>query len=697
MDHLEHIRQLTEDLEREQFARHEAQLELQNRHNEKLSLTQEVLRLQQALSQKHFTEKRYHDLFSYSQALVCTHSMDGRLLTVNPAICKVMLYNQEELVGKKISDFMPVKRRNKFNDVYLPSIKNEKKAQGVLSIISKSGDKVYLLVENYKVEEEGAEPYIIGFCLDITERITAERKLVAINRESKQSARAKETFLANVSHEIRTPMNGILGVAELLAKTHLNDQQQNLLRLIQDSANNLLVIVNDVLELEKIVAGKLQLEKLPFKIVDKITTIVQSFIYRAEAKGLGIIYQNAIPANTVVVGDPFRLSQVLNNLLNNALKFTSKGNITITTGTKSRTDESVTLEFSVKDTGIGIKEQIVQQIFEPYIQAEAATSRKYGGTGLGLAICKNLIELQGGTLSVQSIENIGSVFTFSTPYILSKEVPYSDTTEKMNYSIPGNRKVLVAEDVELNQFIVKHMLESWGLEVSIAGDGTQALHLLHNNYFDLVLMDIQMPDMDGMAATRLIRAMSDPAKAAIPIIALTANALKSDSEKYLAAGMNDYISKPFREAKLFQVISRNLLLAEQSPVSIQTLPYFETAVISGESLYNLSTIRDISGGDEDFVRKMIELFIETVPPNVKDLNVSLDNENWEMVSKTAHKLKSTIDSMGITAIKEDIRAVELNAKRKESLVNIPVHIRRITTVIETCVRQLESELSHQLH
>lgn len=695
MDHLKHISQLTEDLEREQFARHEAQLELHTKHNDNLFLTQEVLRLQQALSQKHFTEKRYHDLFSFSQALVCTHSMDGRLLTVNPAICKVMLYNEEELVGKKISDFMPVKRRNKFNDVYLPSIKNEKKAQGVLSIISKSGAKVYLLVENYKVEEEGTEPYIIGFSLDITERVTSERKLVELNRVSKHAARAKETFLANVSHEIRTPMNGILGVAALLAKTCLNDQQQNLLRLIQDSANNLLVVVNDVLDLEKIVAGKLQLEKLPFKIVDKITTIVQSFIYRAEEKGLGIIYQNAIPANTVVVGDPFRLSQVLNNVLNNALKFTNKGNITITTGTKSRTDESVTVAFSVKDTGIGIKEHIVQQIFEPYVQAEAATSRKYGGTGLGLAICKNLIELQGGTLSVQSIENIGSVFSFSIPYMFSEEMPYSDPTEKMNYSILGNRKVLVAEDVELNQFIVKHMLESWGLEVSIASDGTEALHLLQNNCFDLVLMDIQMPDMDGMAATRLIRAMNDPAKAAIPIIALTANALKSDSEKYLAAGMNDYISKPFREAKLFQVISRNLLFKEKSPVSIQAHPYFETALIPGKSLYNLSTIRDISGGDEDFVRRMIELFIETVPPNLKDLNVSLDNENWEMVSKTAHKLKSTVDSMGIIAIKEDIRIVELNAKKKESLTNIPEHIRKINAVIEACIRQLESELSHQ--
>jgi CheY-like chemotaxis protein/HPt (histidine-containing phosphotransfer) domain-containing protein len=240
------------------------------------------------------------------------------------------------------------------------------------------------------------------------------------------------------------------------------------------------------------------------------------------------------------------------------------------------------------------------------------------------------------------------------------------------------------------------MLESWGVEVNIASDGLQAVQLLEKNYYDLVLMDIQMPNMDGLAATAKIRAMQDPYRSAIPIIALTANALKTDSDLYLAAGMNDYISKPFGEANLFQVISRNLIRNEKKPV-MKSEDTQKTSMPGNENLFDLSTIRDISGGDEGFVKKMIELFIETVPTNLKELNSSLNTENWEQVSKSAHKLKSTIDSMGIVSIREDIRKVEINAKKREALADIPNQIDRVNTVICECIRLLELELIEEVH
>src|SRR5580658_7411722 len=505
-------------------------------------------------------EKRYRDLFNHSQALICTHDMDGKLLTVNPATCKIMGYEEQEMLGRNLAEFIPEKHRFRFEEEYIKPIRSSNGAiSGEFCVISKAGEEIYLLYKNYRREEPGAEPYVIGFSQDITDRIKMEKELRFTKQLTDEIARAKESFLAHMSHEIRTPMNGILGIASLLSKTQLETHQRNYLQLIQESANNLLVIVNDILDLEKIVAGKLQLETIPFKIVDKIATTIQSFIYRAEEKELGLIFQNFIPAELVVKGDPYRLSQVLNNILSNALKFTEAGHITIATGIKDRSEDEVVVEMTISDTGIGIVKERLSTIFEPFEQADATISRKYGGTGLGLAISKNMIEMQDGELLVDSEEGKGSTFTIRLPYQISNEEERDNEVQEIDYKSLGPRKVLVAEDVELNQFLARHILESWDFEVVIAGNGLEAIEELGKDVFDCILMDVQMPEMDGIEATHHIRSLPDPVKANIPIIALTANALKGDSEKYLAAGMTDYLAKPFDEERLFRVISRNLI------------------------------------------------------------------------------------------------------------------------------------------
>lgn len=569
------------------------------------------------------------------------------------------------------------------------------KLKSQLAIERKARKKATITVKKMTVGLAVHRKELLGFSQDITQRIRTEQELLVSKKITEDGAHAKETFLANMSHEIRTPINGILGMAGLLAKTELNLRQQNFLKLIQESANNLLVIVNDVLDLEKIIAGKLQLEQLPFKMVDKIAIIVQSFIYRAEEKGVAIIYQNAIPGELIVTGDPFRLSQILNNILSNAIKFTETGNITITTRITSFKDEIANIEFTIKDTGIGICEEKIKEIFKPFVQADAAISRKYGGTGLGLTICKNLLEMQGGELRVESELNVGSAFSFTIPYRIS-DGPFGevDAAVEINYSSLGRRKVLVAEDVEMNQFIARHIMESWGFDVSVANDGKEAVQMVAENNYDLVLMDIQMPEMDGIAAMGQIRRMKDPMKANLPIIALTAHALKGDSEKYMDAGMNDYLSKPFMESTLFQVIARNLTDIKLKLINMKEAQPIVTESFLNGKLYDLSTIRTVSGDDEEFVKKMIYLFIETVPANLKELNVSVESENWDMVSKMAHKLKSTLDSMGIHSVKQDIRTVEHNAKRKESVSVIPPLVQKINVVIKKCIVQLEKEILH---
>jgi len=641
------------------------------------------------------SEKRYRDLFNYSQALICTHDMNGRLLSINPEVCRVLGYDESEMLGTRIQDFIPPDHKDKFEDEYIQNIRTSSAAvSGVFCVLNKKGERIYLLYKNYRMEEPGIEPYVIGFSQDITARIHMEQELRYAKKGADEAAKAKESFLAHMSHEIRTPMNGIMGMASLMAKTKLDDQQRYYLKLIQEAAGSLLVIVNDVLDLEKIIAGKLTLEKIAFKLVEKITTSIQSFIHKTEEKDLGLIFQNGIPANMVVKGDPYRLSQVLSNILSNALKFTDKGRVTIVTGIIEQNEEWVIVEIIIRDTGIGIGKDRIRSIFDPFVQADAAISRKYGGTGLGLTICKNMIEMQNGELLVESEEGKGSAFIIRIPYQLSMEVMQeNESNQEIDYKSLGHKKVLVAEDVELNQYLARHILESWDFEVTIVNNGKEAVEQLQAEPFDCILMDVQMPEMDGMEATRHIRQLPDPIKANIPIIALTANALKGDSERYLAAGMNDYLAKPFDEPRLFRVISRNLTALTPSVAAEKNIPLKNnTSMLPENRLYDLSMVQSVSGGDEGFIKKMVALFIETVPQNLDELVKAVQAEQWDQVAKTAHKLKSTVDSMGIKSIKQEIRTVEANAKQTTQVEEIPALVDKIGAVIHECIGQLQAEI-----
>ncbi|THU37028.1 PAS domain S-box protein [Niastella caeni] len=638
------------------------------------------------------SEKKYRDLFNYSQAWICTHDLNGRLLSVNPAASLALDYTAGEMVGKPMMEFIPEEDKPLFEMNYLQPILRQGKSEGVFRIQGKTGVVKYLLYQNYKMDVPGVEPYVIGFAQDISDRIKAERELKQAKKITEEAARAKEVFLANMSHEIRTPMNGVLGIAGLLAKTRLDEQQRNYLQLIQESANNLLLLVNDVLDLEKILLGKLQFEHVVFSLADRIDLCLQSFIYKAEEKGIGLVHENSLGDNLVVLGDPYRLSQVMNNLISNAIKFTETGVVTIETRIIQKSGNEARIAFTVRDTGIGISESQLGLIFEPFMQAHVAISRTHGGTGLGLSICRELITMMGGVLKVESEAGKGSSFSFELPFaISSSKLNQSTVAQDLNYQSLGSRYVLVAEDVELNQYLVRHIMESWGFTVDIVNNGREAVDKIQQNNYDLVLMDIQMPEMDGIEATRAIRQLSDPVKAGIPIVALTANALKGDSEKYLAAGMNDFLPKPFNEQRLFIVISNNLKTGARAPEA--KLMNGSNTSVTGieEKLYDLSMVQTISGGDTSFVKRMVQLFIDTVPPSMADLQKETAQQNWLNVSKLAHKLKATIDSMGITKIKDVVRTIEMNGKKSEELDKIPGLVQEVIGVLEACMGQLKRD------
>ena len=630
--------------------------------------------------QVRINEKRYRDLFNYSQALICTHDQNGILLSVNPSICETLGFTAEELIGRPLMSFIPEKENDNFRSYYLDVVMKEGKSKGVFRALHKNGKKLFLLYQNYLVEEEGVEPYVIGFSQDITERIHAENELLLAKQITENVSKAKEIFLANMSHEIRTPMNGILGVANLLAKTEMGEAQKNYLKLIKESANNLLVIVNDVLDIEKITSGKFEFEQIPFRFADKLNSSIQSFQYKAEEKGIQLNYFSQLEEPLVLIGDPYRLIQILNNLLNNAIKFTARGKVTVNIFTSSRNNDNIIIEFSVHDTGIGIDASKLETIFEPFVQASTDTTRKFGGTGLGLSICKNLIEMQGGSISVESKFGEGTIFHFKLPYkIGSSDMLAQEDQAPEDYSLIGEKRILIAEDVELNQFIARQILESWGMEVAVAANGRIAVEMAQKQHFDLILMDIQMPEMDGIEATEIIRKLPDTTLANIPIIALTANALKGDNHLYFQAGMNDYITKPYTEEKLYSVLSKFLPTNPLSTVPIPDVIKPASRILVEEDdglllhqkddalLYDLTMVRQIGKGNPDFIGKMVTLFLDQLPNDIEKLKEHSDKAEWETLSKLAHRMKPSIEGMGIHSLKTIIRELETRSRNNESI------------------------------
>lgn len=636
-------------------------------------------------------EKRYRDLYNFSPALIYTHDPEGMLLTVNPAICSVLGYNSEEIVNKNIKSLLPAIDQEKIQNDYLNKINVDGQSKGVFRMNHKNGGTKYLLYQNFRVEENGNSPYIIGFSQDITDRIKTEKELLLAKHATENIAKVKETFLANMSHEIRTPMNGILGVTNLLAKTRLDDQQNNYANLISESVNNLLTIINDILDMEKIGSGGIEFENQPFKVVDKIWSVIQTFQHKAEQKNLSLVFNNDLPANLVVIGDQYRLAQVITNLLSNAIKFTHRGSITTALGLIHYSEQDVIIEFSVHDTGIGISESRFGVIFDPFVQASSNTTRKFGGTGLGLSICKSLVEMQGGHIKVSSKLNEGTTFTFNLRYKRGALQMVQEPKRDRLHFEKINKRILVAEDIELNQFLVRTSLESWGCQVDIAGNGLEAIKKVKQSDYDLILMDIQMPEMDGLTATRHIREMADTDKAHLPIIAFTANALKGDSKQYIDAGMNDYIIKPYTEDKLHEKIIETLKTHEHHVARPQTITApvaaapaeeavpepVEVVVVNNDpavedkpKLYNISMIESIGKNNPAFVDKMIVMFVDIISKDFDTLKGAAADNNWDEVAQIAHKMKSTFGNMGVTSLLQQIRDLESRAENPRESVEV---------------------------
>ncbi len=500
------------------------------------------------------------------------------------------------------------------------------------------------------------------------------RALEANLREAAEAAeganRLKSQFLANMSHEIRTPMNGVLGMIELLLSTELSARQRHYAETVQRSGETLLDVINEILDFSKIEAGRLEIEAVEFDCRQALTDVANLLSERASRKGLVLMHRTERNVPETVIGDPSRIKQVLTNLVGNAIKFTEHGEVRVGLSLAERDGDSCLLRYEVKDTGIGIAPDALANIFDAFSQADGTMRRKYGGTGLGLTIAKQLARVMGGQIGVDSMPGRGSIFWFTVrvPAVRTAagEAASGGSTDAVPESFRG--RVLLAEDNLVNRELAAAMLEAVDLEVVLAADGREAVEAVAKGGIDLVLMDCQMPEMDGFEATRAIRAAEAPGTTRLPIVALTANAMEGDRERCLGCGMDDYLSKPFKSPQLYLILARWLPAGEPRPKRTEPDPApIRSAALAAAAktleINAIAQIRAAGGTDADrLLEKVLRLYCDSVPQMLKSMQEAAGKGDCVALQRAAHALKSSSHNVGALRFAQLCRDLETAAR-----------------------------------
>ena len=612
----------------------------------------------------------------------------GKITDMNNASINITEMTREELIGSDFFEYFtdPDKAREIYKQVFaegfvadFPLTIRDGKLTEVLfngSVYKDQFEKVLGVVvvarditDHKRFEKELIEARVFAeLAAGISEE--AQKKAEKAAKIAEDAVKSKQQFLSNMSHEIRTPMNAIIGFTKVLLKTSLTVKQQEYLNAIKLSGDSLIVLINDILDLAKVDAGKMTFEKIPFKMRSSISAMVHVFETKIQEKNIRLIQEFDDNIPNVLVGDPVRLHQIILNLVSNAVKFTNIGSITISVKILDEDEDITNIEFTISDTGIGIARDKIDHIFENFQQASSNTTRLYGGTGLGLAISKQLVESQGGTISVKSKENEGSSFRFILPF--QKTINKVELETKI---IPldvkmKNLKVLVVEDMVLNQLLMETLLDDFGFEFEVAGNGKIAIEKLQNKTFDIILMDLQMPEMNGFEATEYIR---NTIKSQIPIIALTADVTTVDLQKCKAVGINDYISKPVDEKilkmKIIELLKNKIV--QQNKKNFASEEDIQTHLsLSNESkCIDLTYLDKRTKSNTKLKTEMIGIYLSQTPVIINTMKQSLHDQDWNSLYAAAHKLIPSFLIMGIHKKYETIARKILNSANTQKYTN----------------------------
>jgi len=667
-------------------------------------------------------EKKIVEKTQYARSLIeasldplFTISIEGKITDMNNASATILGISQEKIIGTNFIDYFTdsQKAREVYQEIFTKGFVKS------YPLTIKENNQTHVLFNGsvYK-DTEGKVLGAVVVARDITEQKAIAKELTeaklfaekatAFAEEAKNKAedatkiaeeatriaevavKAKQQFLSNMSHEIRTPMNAIIGFTKVLLKTEMSSKQLEYLSAIKVSGEALTVLINDILDLAKVDAGRMTFEKIPFKMDTSLSAMLHLFEPKIQEKNLELIklYDKNIP--DVLIGDPVRLHQIILNLVSNAVKFTESGKITVSAKLISENQDSVTLEFAISDTGIGISEEKIETIFDVFQQASSGTSRLYGGTGLGLAIVKQLVEPQGGSIKVKSKTGQGTTFSFTLSFQKTEEKAVADMDfVKLDPDIK-NIRVLVVEDIALNQLLMKTILNEFGFEFDVASNGKIAIEKLKDNAYDIILMDLQMPEMNGFEATEFIR---NTMNSKTPIVALTADVTTVDLAKCRSVGMNDYLAKPVDDRLLYAKIVEFV----KKPIIKKSAESIEKSYNPSDNLkfVDLSNLSRRTKSDPKLMMEMISLYLNQTPSLIAEMKQGLHDKDYSALQSAVHKMVPSFSIMGISKdfenIAKKVQADVDNIQRHRH--GIPELVLQLEKVCAEACKELEVEFN----
>ncbi|MFP4109194.1 MAG: response regulator [Desulfonatronovibrio sp.] len=677
------------------------------------------------------SEKRFRLLFEQNKDAILWADSQGYIINCNVAAERLFEYKKEELTGLHQTCLHPEENIKYYRKLFARNFRSETFSNVDAQIKTRTGKIRQVNLLSTLITVDG-EDIVQGIFVDITQRKQMEEKILQTNEklrkallQAEHATRAKSAFLANMSHEIRTPMNGVIGMTSLLMDTKLDSEQQNYAEVIQSSGQALLALVDDILDISKIEAQRLELEEVVFDLREVVNDTLRLLEPQIQEKGLSLISRIDAGAHPFLRGDPVRLRQILLNLLNNAVKFTRKGRIAVRVceaalqhGEEGQAcsgqQDSILLRFEVQDTGPGIPRDKVDQLFVPFHQLDASITRKYGGTGLGLSICKSLTEMMGGEIGVESTEGQGSTFWFTVKFTRSSERALQKSYENAGNIHKQDRpaqtdnkeaKILLVEDNLTNQMVARAVLKKLGYEnVRTAGNGLEALEILDRDSFDLVFMDCQMPVLDGFETTRKIREKEKQGQGseAVPIVALTAHAMKGDREQCINAGMNDYLTKPVHPEAMSRVLRIYLRAVESGGSSLGSQPRSLSAPdkdrdtssdsdthVKDKEVFQQDDMLARLGNDHDLVREILGQFLEEMPERIEQLRLAAKKGDLRKVHVNAHTIKGL--AANISALDLSRIAFELEKYAKDNnlqgVLSAMPQLEKKTALLKTALEQ----------